>query len=94
MGELRSEVRYAVHRYLSEELTDEKFKARITEIISKFEKRLPKRLICQDIGLIVQEREQSITIKSDKFERIWVLIDQVEPLIKENLDHWKEAMSE
>ena len=59
-----------------------------------FEKRLPKNLFCQDVGLIVQEREQSILGKSDRFKRIWALLDQVEPMIKVNLNHWRQAMSE
>jgi len=94
MGELKSKVRYAVHRYLNEELTEERFKGQIAEIISEFEKRFPKKLVCQDVGLIVQEREQSILNKSDKFKRLWALLDQLEPMIKESLNHWKETMSE
>ena len=94
MGELKSKVRYAIHRYLNEELTEERFKGQIAEIISEFEKRFPKKLVCQDVGLIVQEREQSILNKSDKFKRLWALLDQLEPMIKESLNHWKETMSE
>ena len=92
MGELRSRVRYAIHRYLNEELTGERFKGQISEVIHEFEKRLPKKLVCQDVGLIVQEREQSILGKSDEFKRLWVLLDQVEPMIREALNYWKEAM--
>jgi len=94
MGELKSKVRYAIHRYLNDELTGEEFKAQIIEIIREFEKRLPEKLLCQDMGLIVQEREQSIPSKSDKFRRIWALLDQVQPRIRENFNHWREAMSE
>jgi len=94
MEELKSKVRYAIHRYLNEELTEERFKGQIAEIISEFEKRFPKKLVCQDVGLIVQEREQSILNKSDKFKRLWALLDQLEPMIKESLNHWKETMSE
>ena len=93
MGELKSKVRFAIHRYLNEELTEERFKGQIAEIMREFEKRLPKNLICQDVGLIVQEREQSILTKSNKFKRLWALLDQVEPRIKESLNHWKKAMS-
>lgn len=92
MGELKSRVRYAIHRYLGEELTEEGFKGQISEIIHEFEKRLPKKLVCQDVGLVVQEREQSILDKSDEFRRLWVLLDQVEPMIGEALNNWKEAM--
>lgn len=94
MGELKSRVRYAVHRYLNNELTEEEFKEQITEVIRQFEKRIPKKLLCQDIGLIVQEREQSIPSKSDQFKSIWALLDEVEPRIREALNHWKESMSE
>ena len=93
MGRLKSNVRYALHRYLNGELTEEGFKGQIAEIIREFEKRLPKRLVCQDVGLIVQEREQSILTKSNKFKRLWALLDQVEPRIKKSLNHWKKAMS-
>jgi len=92
MGKLKSKVRYAIHRYLSEEITEERFKGQIAEIIREFEKRLPKKIVCQDVGLIVQEREQSILNKSDKFKTLWALLDQVEPTIRETLNHWKEAM--
>jgi len=92
MGELKSKVRYTIHRYLNEELTEERFKGQISEIIHEFEKRLPRKLVCQDVGLIVQEREQSILEKSDEFKRLWVLLDQVEPMIGEALNCWKEAM--
>ena len=94
MGELKSRVRYAVHRYLNNELTEVEFKEQITEVIRQFEKRIPKKLLCQDIGLIVQEREQSIPSKSDQFKSIWALLDEVEPRIREALNHWKESMSE
>lgn len=94
MGELKSKVRYAIHRYINDELTEERFKVQIAEIMREFEKGLPKRLICQDVGLIVQEREQNILGKCDRFKRLWALLDQVEPWIRESLNHWKEAMSE
>jgi hypothetical protein len=67
MGVLKSRARYAIHRYLNEELTEEKSKGQVSEVIYDFEKRLPERLLCQDVGLIVQEREQSILDKSDEF---------------------------
>ena len=93
MGRLKSNVRYALHRYLNGELTEERFKGQIAEIIREFEKRLPKKLVCQDVGLIVQEREQSILNKPDEFKRLWVLLNQVEPMIRETLSHWEEAMN-
>ena len=93
MGELRSKVRFVIHRYLNGELTEERFKAQIAEIIREFEKRLPKKLTCQDVGLIVQEREQNVSGKPDRFKRLWALLDQVEPRIRENLNYWKKAMS-
>lgn len=93
VGKLRSKVRHAVHRYLIDELTEERFKSEITEILHKFGKRLPKKILCQDIGLIVQEREQSIPNKPDKFKRIWLLLSQIEPDIEQALNEWQEAMS-
>jgi len=93
MGELKSKVRYAVHCYLNEELAEERLKGQIAEIIHEFEKKMPKKIVCQDVGLIVQEREQSNPNKSDKFKRLWALLDHVEPMIRETLNHWKEAMN-
>ncbi len=93
MGRLKSNVRSTLHRYLNGELTEDEFKGQIAEIISEFEKRLPKKLVCQDVGLIVQEREQSILNKPDEFKKVWILLNQVEPMIRVTLSHWKEAMS-
>jgi hypothetical protein len=89
---LKSKVRYAIHKYLNEELTEERFKGQISETIHEFEKKLPRKIVCQDVGLIAQEREQSILNKSDKFKRLWVLLDEVEPMIRETLNYRKEVM--
>ena len=93
MGELRSKVRHILYKYLNDELVDDEFKRQMSEVIHEFEEKMPKRLLCQDIGLIVLERDQKSLAMSDKFKRIWVLIDQVQPQIKETPDHWKKAMS-
>jgi len=93
MGELRSKVRYAIHRHLVDELTEEGFKAEIKEILHEFEERLPKKILCQNIGLIAQEREKSISNKPDKFERIWFLLSQIEPNIQQALKEWMKSMS-
>jgi FKBP-type peptidyl-prolyl cis-trans isomerase (trigger factor) len=93
MGDLKSKIRYSVHRYINNELTEEGFKEQIKEIMLEFEERIPKTLLYQDIGLIVQERVQKIPNKSDKFEKLWTLLDQVEPQIREALNRWKSSMS-
>jgi len=91
VGELKSKVRYILYKYLNNELADDEFKEQITRIIHEFEEKMPKKLLYQDIGLIVQERE--LPTMSDKFRRIWVILDDIEPKIKEALDYWKKSMS-
>ena len=92
MGELRSKVRRAIHKYLLNELTDEGFKNYIQEIIDEFEEKIPGLRVYQDIGMIVMERE-SRKLRPDRFEKIWALLDQVNPRIREDLDRWKDLMS-
>lgn len=58
MGKLRSKVRYVVHKYLIDELTDEEFKDSIQEVIDEFKGKMPDELLYQDIGLIIWEREK------------------------------------
>jgi hypothetical protein len=78
---------------MNNELTEGGFKERIAEIMHEFEERVPKTLLCQDIGLIVQERAQNTPSKPDKFEKLWALLDQVEPQIREALNRWKNSIS-
>lgn len=92
MGELRSKVRRAIHKYLLNELTDEGFKNYIQEIIDEFEEKIPGLRVYQDIGMIVMERE-SRKLRLDSFKKIWALLDQVNPRIREDLDRWKNLMS-
>ena len=93
MGELRSKVRYIIHRYINNELVDDEFKEQMERVIDEFEGGVPQNLLYQDIGLIVLEREQNVPTMSDKFRNIWRLLDQVEPQIKEALENWKKSMS-
>ena len=92
LGELRSKVRYIVHKYLIDELTDEEFKCNIQEIIDEFKGRMPEELLYQDIGLITWERENKNPNRKDKFKKIWMLLDQVGPRIRKALNHWHELM--
>ena len=49
LGELRSKVRYIIHKYLTTELTNEEFKDNIQKIIGDFKGKLPEKLLCQNI---------------------------------------------
>jgi hypothetical protein len=93
MGELKSNVRSAIHRFLIGELTGEEFKEQIGKVMREFEGRMPQRFLCQNVALIVQEREQHVPNEPDKFRSVWALLDQTEPMIREALNLWKEAMS-
>jgi hypothetical protein len=93
MGDLKSRVHFIVHSYLNSETTDEQFKAQVIDVIAHFEKRMSRYILLQDIGLIVREREGKRS-KSERFERLWTILAQIEPSIRENLDHFDEAMRE
>lgn len=93
MGELKSKVRYIVHKYMNNELVDDEFKEQIKWIINEFEGKIPEKLLYQDIGLIVLEREKSSQTVSDKLKKIWMLLDEVKPEIKRALENWKKSMS-
>jgi len=92
MGELRSRVRNVIHRYINDKLTDEEFKEQIKEIIEEYREKLPESLIYQDIGLVVWEREHKLSSYSKEFKKIWILLEQIEPKIKEKLNQWEDIM--
>lgn len=86
-------MRRAIARFLSDELSEEEFIEQVKGIICDFRRRLPMKLLCQDIGLIVREREHSPLGRHDKFERIWISLDRVEPRIRGALVDWERAMA-
>ena len=90
MGELRSKVRRTIHQYLLNDLTDEEFKAHIQEIIDEFEGKIPG-VLYQDIGMVVLERENK-KLRPERFKKIWVLLDQVNPKIREDLDIYRRDL--
>ena len=83
MPKLKLKVESALHRYLTDELTDEVFKERIQAILDEFR---GKNLLHQNIGQLTWRMEEENPSKENKFEKIWVLFDQVSRKIKEDFN--------
>jgi hypothetical protein len=81
MPRLKLKVESALHRYLTDELTDEEFKESIQTILGEFE---GKNLLHQNIGQLTWRMEKENPSRKNKFEKIWILFDQVSPRIREN----------
>ena len=79
MPRLRLMVESALHKYLSDELTDEEFKESIQSILNEFE---GKNLLHRNIGQLTWRMEKELSGKEEKFRRIWALLDQINPRIK------------
>lgn len=84
MPKLKLKVESALERYLADELTDEEFEGCIQSILNEFE---GKNLLHQNIGQLTWRMEKEDPSKKDKFERIWLLFDQVSPRIREDFRH-------
>jgi len=80
---LKLKVEAALQNYLADELTDEEFKEHIQAILKEFE---GKNLLHQNIGQLTQRMEGENPSRTNKFERIWILLDQVSPRIREDLN--------
>jgi len=78
LPKLKLKVEDAVHRYLTGQGTDREFKASIRAILEEFE---GKRLLHQNIGQLVWECEKKNALQKNKFEKIWILLEQVSPQI-------------
>ena len=83
MPKLKLKVESALHRYLADELTDEVFKERIQAILDEFK---GKNLLHQNIGQLTWRMEEESPGKKNKFEKIWVLLDQVNRKIMEDFN--------
>ena len=83
MPKLKVMVESALHQYLTDELTDEGFKASIQAILNEFE---GKNLLHQNIGQLTWRMEREKPGDESKFEKIWILLDQVIPRIREDFN--------
>jgi len=71
-------VENAIHRYLTNELTDEEIKESIQAILDEFK---GKNLLHQNIGQLTWEWEKKNPLRKSRFERIWILLEEVSPQI-------------
>ena len=78
---LKVKVESALQGYLTDELTGEEFKGKIQSILDEFK---GKNLLHQNIGQLTWRMEKENPSDGSKFEKIWVLLDQVNPRIRED----------
>ncbi len=83
MPRLKLRVESVLHRYLTDELTDEGFKEGIQAILNEFE---GKNLLHQNIGQLTWRIEKENPGEKNKFEKIWILLDEVSPRIREDFN--------
>ena len=84
MPKLKLMVESTLHKYLADELTDEGFKEEIQAILDRFD---GKNLLHQNIGQLTWRMEKENPSRKYKFQKIWILLDQVSPRIREDFDH-------
>jgi hypothetical protein len=77
-------VESTIRKYLTGELTDCGFKENIQAILDKFE---GKRLLHQNIGQLAWKMKKENPNNETKFKKIWILLDQVNPRIRRDLDN-------
>ena len=80
---MKVKVESALSRYLTGELTDEGFKENIQAILDEFK---GKTLLHQNIGQLTLRMEKENPSEKDNFKRIWILLDQVNGKIREDLN--------
>lgn len=83
MPRLKLKVETALQRYLADDLTDDGFRECIQTILKEFE---GKNLLHQNIGQLTWRMEREDPRRTSKFEKIWILLDQVSPRIREDLN--------
>ena len=83
LPKLKLKVESALHRYLTDELTNEEFKLAIQALLNEFE---GKNLLHQNIGQLTWRMEKENPSRKNKFNKIWTLLDQVSPRIREDLN--------
>ncbi len=84
MPKLKVMVESTVRKYLTGKLTDEGFKEGIQAILEEFQ---GKNLLHQNIGQLTLRMKEENPNDADKFERIWILLDQVSPRIRKALNY-------
>ncbi|MDH5451332.1 MAG: hypothetical protein OEZ29_07190 [Candidatus Bathyarchaeota archaeon] len=84
MPKLKLKVESTLHRYLTNELTDEGFKESMQAILKEFE---GKSLLHQNIGQLTWRMEKENPSRKNKFKKIWILLDQASPRIREDFNH-------
>lgn len=88
MPKLKLSVESALRKYLTDELTDKEFKDDIQALLNEFE---GKRLLHQNIGQLTGIMEKENPSKKNRFKKIWSLLDQVSPRIREDFDRRMNA---
>ena len=83
MPKLKLKVESAIYKYLTDRLTDEGFKESIQSILNEFK---GKNLLHQNIGQLTWRLEKENPSRKNKFEKIWILLEQVSPRIKEDFN--------
>lgn len=83
MPRLKLRVESILQGYLTDELTDETFKDEIQALLNEFE---GKNLLHQNIGQLTWRMEKENQSRKNKFEKIWILLGQVSPRIREDFD--------
>ncbi|UCF59126.1 MAG: hypothetical protein JSV15_01500 [Candidatus Bathyarchaeota archaeon] len=84
MPKLKLRVESSLRGYLTGELIDQGFKQSIQAILSEFK---GKNLLHQNIGQLTWRMEHENPSDKSKFRKIWILLDQVNPKIREDLNH-------
>lgn len=83
LPKLKLKVEYAIIGYLIDELTDEEFKESIQSILDEFE---GKDRLHKNIGQLTWEWEKGNRALKNKFEKIWILLKQVNPRIRKDFN--------
>lgn len=83
MPKLKLKVEYAIIGYLIDELTDDKFKESIQSILEEF---AGTDLLHKNIGQLTWEWEKRNRALKNKFEKIWILLEQVSPRIRKDFN--------
>jgi len=84
MPKLKVMVESTLRKYLTGKLTDEGFKEGIQAILEEFE---GKNLLHQNIGQLTCKMKKENPNDADKFKKIWILLDQVSPRIRKDLNY-------
>ena len=82
MPKLKLKVESILQEYLANRLSDEEFRQAIRLLLDEFQ---GKTLLLQNIGQLTWRMEQENPDRKAEFTRMWILLDQVSPRIREDL---------